>query len=720
MESDIKNIGSGISNISNISNISDLSEKKRKLITDFSTFSLELIKSLLRVGIYTDTHPITGESINKTFALFKNLKDIIGSITFILYESPDSKHDINVEGLISNWVSLRKILKGSVGEHFINKFSDLFRQNKIASITLSSSLNQEEFGKFINIFVSWRWQQDKAQESLDDFANALLDANVIGVTVVGIDELLGGERNLPWQIRVALTRIKKDLHKIPMLKGASPQQISNLKLLLLGEIARPIKYPNLILQLLTNVDIPAKEIPFIAPDEIIHFLIHGLVPGHLLNSASHLLAILNEDKHRAADEQKNLNFLLKSMVLELAQKNLDEAEPFLELCFKDGIINAQDMPRSLQRQIQSKRALDIFLSKRNRILNALLKTDDPHEATKILNVIMLAIAELVEKKDAESLNLIGFTLAKLYKEKPPQDFPGRKERIMDVLVGAQKGDMLDKLVSISCATLKENRRGMELLLALYGHDSVKPLIHVLTDTTQMGERRAAVDMLLALGSDALDSVVSELKSHRHPWYTLRNLLQVLGKIGGVREVSVANEFSDHPHPKVREQFIVTIENLLNKASESKIIRMLDDKDASVRKQAIISLARLNSNDSAIISKFKLVLEDWHKSEKHDMGCLIAVIRSLSFYDPLVLADREEIEKLLINLVKEPSGIRAMIPTLMGMHEVPLEIKLLVIQTLGYIGSTKSLDFLRYLQTSKEPRLIEEARNSMALIEKRGG
>jgi len=713
METEEKNI-----EVSSISKVENISEQNKKLMADFSIFALELIKTMVRAGIYSDNHPVTAEAVTKTFALFHEFQGVFGGVTFILYESPDMGHDINVEGITSKWVSLKKLLRGAVGEHFVGKFSDLFRQNKIASITLSSSLSEKEFGKFVNLFVSWRWSKDKAQESLDAFSNAMMEAGVFGITVVGLNELLGGNRNLPWQIRVAITRVKKDLSKIPMLKDASAQQVSRLKLTLLSEIARPIKYPVLILQLLTNVDLAAKEIPFVTLDDITDFLIKGLVSRHLLESASQLLLTIKEKKYQGVDTQEKLGSLLKKMVFELAGRDFDRARPFLETCFKDGIIKMADMPRSLQREIQVRRAIKGFMAKRKLMLNKLLSTKDPHEATKLLNVLMLAMPDLVEKSDAKSLNLIGLTLAKLYRTKPPPDFPGRRERIGDVLVGAAKGNMLGKLVALTCRTPKEKRKGLDLLLVLYGRDAVPPLINVLIETENMSARRAAVDLLLALGKDALDAVIGELRSHRHPWYTVRNLLHVLGELGGISEAAVANEFYDHPHPKVREQYILTIEKLMKSASESKVLPLLEDEDAFVRKQAIVTLARLNCTDMAMLNKMKSVLAGWAKAESKDFGCLIAVVRALSFYDPMILPDREEIEELLLNIVRKPTGLKAMIPTLMGVHEAPLEIKMLVIETLGYLGGTKSLDVLSHLQKSKNARLAERARDAIALLKKK--
>ena len=87
-------------------------------------------------------------------------------------------------------------------------------------------------------------------------------------------------------------------------------------------------------------------------------------------------------------------------------------------------------------------------TKGKNILNTLLQTKDAHEATKLLNLLKFVIPHLVREGDTENLSMIGFTLAKMYKTSPPINFPGRRERIMEVLVGAAEDGILDNLVKL--------------------------------------------------------------------------------------------------------------------------------------------------------------------------------------------------------------------------------------------------------------------------------
>jgi len=120
--------------------------------------ALELIKAMVRAEIYAEKHPMTTESVDKTFALFEKFRDVFGGITFLLYDSPDQGYDIHVEGITAKWLPLKKLLRGAVGEHFVGKFATLFRQNKIASLTLGSTITQEEFQKFLNCMYSKKLQ----------------------------------------------------------------------------------------------------------------------------------------------------------------------------------------------------------------------------------------------------------------------------------------------------------------------------------------------------------------------------------------------------------------------------------------------------------------------------------------------------------------------------------------------------------------------------------
>jgi hypothetical protein len=70
------------------------------------------------------------------------------------------------------------------------------------------------------------------------------------------------------------------------------------------------------------------------------------------------------------------------------------------------------------------------------------------------------------------------------------------------------------------------------------------------------------------------------------------------------------------------------------------------------------------------------------------------------------------------MLRGPTGIKAMVPTLLGVHEAPRDIKLLAIETLGYIGGNKAFDLLNQIQKGKDSHLAEKAKETLKLIKAR--
>ena len=692
--------------------------QERERLRDIGIFTLELIKALVRTGLYSEKHPVTEEAIDNTYKLFTRFKDDLGSLTFFLYESPDKGDDILLEGISDKPVSLKSLLKGAVGEHFVGKFSALFKENRIAALSLGTALTKAQFSEFLNLFVSWKWEkQRKKEQAVEEFSDALLAKGITGITIVGLHEVLGSERHLPWQIRVALTRVKKDLRKVPLLKNASPQQLANLKLSLLAEIIRPIKYPVLILQLLSNIDLAIQDIPYVTQDEVTRYLIAGLPSRHLLDAAVHLMNQLSKG-NKGKDQLKGL---MKYFLSELSSREFSSAMMFLEKAFKEGYVRFDELPPAVQKSVLRERATKRFLKEPKNVLERLLVTKDPHEKTKLLNMVMLVMPELVQKRDVQNLILVSAVLYKLYTGKVPREFPGLKDRIHDVLEGAAEGDFIERLVEITCRVPKERRKYLEKLVVMYGERVVGPVIKLLTESEEMPVRRAAVDLLIELKEAAVPEVVKELRSHRHPWYTVRNLIHVLGEIGGVEESSVVLEFIDHPHPKVRVECALVLEKLLKHGAEPSLIPLLKDEDPLVRRTALTALAGLNSSRGEVIERLTEVISQWKEFMDNDMHCLVAAVRSLSFYDPVLLPNREMFEELLINIIKPPKGIKAVLPTLLGVKEAPKELKKLIISTLGYIGGEKAKDFLDRLRFSKDQEIAQEAREAYdRLLARTGG
>lgn len=125
-----------------------------------------------------------------------------------------------------------------------------------------------------------------------------------------------------------------------------------------------------------------------------------------------------------------------------------------------------------------------------------------------------------------------------------------------------------------------------------GAKIVYPIIHRLCIADGLFARKALATALVRIGHPALPPLISTLRDER--WYVVRNMVAILGEIGG-RECTGALKGSlYHGDDRVRKEAIRTMVKLGGREAENLIIQLLADKDASIVRQAILSLGILKS------------------------------------------------------------------------------------------------------------------------------
>ena len=705
---------------------SDISQVKsrddselRRVLAAFAEFTVDFIKTML----YTHQPQVykkpTDSDLLVLYEKFWSVQTMVDGISYVLYENPAKGSDIEVEGLSEVPMQLSKLLKGGIGNHFLNKFISLFRERHIVSIVFYSDTTKEEFIKFLDLFLKWNWRDRRGPTAaLIDFCASMKDAGIFHITFLGSHEIIKEIKDASWQVKVLLSRIRKETLRLKLLSRIlTPEQIDVLKNRTLKEIVVSLKYPILIEQLFKNIDKVIEESSVLTKEEAINILLSGFSNHILIEATSYFMNKYRETKFNDDQENEDWVWLIRNLLLEISRRDVDDRnmDGLLQQGFNQNYIKFAELPPHIQQDILTKNAYRKFSVERDSILVRLLKSRDPHEITKILNMIKMSMPELIKNRDVESLSLVGMALIKLYRLYDPQKVPGMRERLLEVVRSAIDSQQLKELVTLTCSTTKDQRTGLELLLRMYGDRVVPYLIKVLVQSEEVRERRAAVDILISFGSRAKDFIKQELRSHRYPWYTIRNLIHVLYHIGDESDAMLMNEFLEHPHPKVREECIIGLEQLLGKAAEEDLLPLLNDKDINIRKQALLSLAKINSTSKQVLDKLLDAVKNWERFvENEEMPYVLAAIKGIGYYDPDFLPQRDEFESVLMDLVKPPSGIKAVLPTLLRIKPPPIELRLTAIETLGYIGSQKARMFLQKLTDSKDIKLSEAAKRALEL------
>jgi HEAT repeat protein len=160
---------------------------------------------------------------------------------------------------------------------------------------------------------------------------------------------------------------------------------------------------------------------------------------------------------------------------------------------------------------------------------------------------------------------------------------------------AGSGDRVDKLKNVLDSEEVKDFDHMHAYLILHRKNAIPSLINLLGTLEKMKPRRILCEAMVELARDETGILVSRLTDRR--WYTVRNIVYILGKIGNEQVVDSLASLMRHPESRVRKEVLRAYEILPGNKSKQYLMRFLQDVDSSIRIQAAKSLAQ-----SALLGK----------------------------------------------------------------------------------------------------------------------
>jgi hypothetical protein len=398
----------------------------------------------------------------------------------------------------------------------------------------------------------------------------------------------------------------------------------------------------------------------------------------------------------------------------LAQSAGVESYDLLEEAYRKGLVQEPILPEPLRRRIRARDLTKRFLEGPDLFLEDFDKTTNPKTYLKYLNVFGTVIPELMANKDVEHLSSIFALIVKHYNEEPPP-FVGRKRFIEETLVGLATQGHLEPLIALTVVVPKERRQHLEDAVALFKAQAVPYLVEILARAEDVGERGAAMRILQKIGEPAAPALIEELKAHRLPWYTVRNVIALLTQVGSKEAIAAIAPYRKHPNPKVREECVVALATLLGEASEKPLLELLGDEDKAVRRRAIYHLSALRSTDArflrAILHNIRLRTR---REEEPEIPAQIACLEALEQYEYHMLPEAVDFEGALLEIVR-PKRWKLLLPGRFGIRKKPVEVIEKAVRALGAMGTGRSLPALGDLLAHKDTRIQEAAREAIERI-----
>lgn len=176
-------------------------------------------------------------------------------LAFLLAASAQNP-EILVDGVLPEPISLAALMGKGMGAVFVPKFYQFFERYGLHTFAISAGITLREFDELIQVIAQLPGGGGGASGAT--LNELILDRQIFQVSILYADDLVGRERRMNWRVRLALSRLKKDLGPILLDRQAAGQALLRARVQqIVEEVVRPLARPELLCGLVMHCDLAA-------------------------------------------------------------------------------------------------------------------------------------------------------------------------------------------------------------------------------------------------------------------------------------------------------------------------------------------------------------------------------------------------------------------------------------------------------------------------------
>ena len=687
-------------------------ERLQKLHAKLTNFLLHLIQAFLRTGYYTPDHPESARAKEGLYQQFNILFEAEDELTFLVREEQEQK-EILVEGLLPEAQKLSRMMIKGMGELYVPKFAQYLERKDLISLTLKSRMGQTEFTRFIDIMSDPSLVDTRRKQDKERFTQTLLSRGILNISFIFNEELLAPDREMPWRARVTLSRMRKDMKMTPLFQKMLKQEIHDIQRNLLRDALRPNRQSDLLCAILRNSDLAAtsESREETIEDEIIAFLQKQYLLG---TSRIFLREHLDLKQLKKGDAfEKKSDRLVKKVSQRLKEVGTREVENILEEYFRNQLIGLEDLTPTVKNKILLERLTDKFLSYTDQFFQQL---DQAKEKEKFLTVALSfvkIIPELIRRDHYPEIFRILETLKRHFHEKRMWALLAG-QILEEIGTGAIPFQLQEKFLTGK----KETRIAIVPIFVSLEVGAIPPLLAILKISEDQWVRKNACEALIQIGPIAGVHLIEELNQQETSVETIRDILRVLGEIKS-REwkaplMELLKRYTAHENPKLKEQALHTLCQILGSVGEEIFLASLSDPDLDVQKRAIWCLGMIKSSKG--IGKMMEMLKKMSIAPSPRLDQLETQIYHAFGTSGNLTVEGKTLEQILIEVLEKRGFKKWWDP----FQKDLLTDKSLgaIIDALGKIGTKESAQTLNKLEKSIKSPLIPKVKEAIMKIGER--
>jgi hypothetical protein len=643
-----------------------------------SKFLLSFIQALLKTGYYTPDHRETSKAREGLYRDFVSIIKNHRELTFVVAAGKETR-DIMVDGIVDEPAALSSFMLKGMSEMFVPKFLAFFDRKNLSSFSIKSAITKNEFDTFIDI-MSESPSHEAQVDTREQLTLDLIKKSILHISTVFNIDLVGKERELPWRVEIALTRLKKDLSLIPLYKNVQEEKITELKNMVFDDIIRPIRSHNIIKDIIINLDIISPEIAGISREEFEDRITDFIHKDLLLRAAPGILDFflsLKESYEKIQDETilERLAFtkkMAKKIGFKLMNYGITDERLLMDF-FHHGILVFDELPDNLQARARRRGEVDKFLREPQKYLSALDRAKNQEEMKRAVSTLLNLLPELFERglftelqRILERVQNAGFNFSSL------------ESMLIDEIA-----ESIER--KSSEGTKGEQAKVMDSIF-LIGTAMIPVLISFLTHKSRL-VRKIACEQLVKHGTESIPLLTRSLEE-RNDWYHVRNVIMILAEAGkdSPELEEIFKEYMHHQEPKVRVEAVYGMINLLGPGAEETLMKALNDESPLVRKKAVWALGKIPSVRAEVIEYY---IDTLTGKQKEDDFLIEQVLTTIQNY-PVHLDETGKLEQAILEALVKRQGI---LGRFSSGYVYSDHLRTRMFETLKYMGSQKSIDIL---------------------------
>ena len=683
-------------------------------------FTLDLAKAMLRTGGYAPEHPQSQEARLELYEEFIRVLEDRSGLTYLVGNEGE-RRSVLIDGYGTGHLALESILIDKIAEMFIPELLEFFDRRHLLSFSLRAGITAEEFDAFLGL-MSEPPTTGQGDGERDRVSQALLDKNILHVSTLFDADVLGRERQLPWRVERALSRLGRDLGLLPQYKHTSAEQIQKTKIQIIDEVIRPLQTPQLFADLLLNCDLLAKNVAVLEEAQIEHEIIAQVPLEFLVSTIRQLIDGLQQLGETKASESQELvsrsRFIIRGILDKLGLAQVAVDGEVLETVVRMEVLSREELPESLQAILERRLVFQDFLTNRHDYLRGFGQFPAGRFEMRLAGVARVAFPELLRRggyrEVVAMLDALGSGRHESGAADTVHELVESFHRLLTAeenvrrLLGALNDEKLEKPV----------RDAVVMLLSLGGAAAVAGLQEIYAATASLPIRASAFDAMRLIGPPALEPFLADLATVEPEWTAIHHILAALEDQTDPALADSIKPFLLHENDDVRQAALTRVFELLGSASEDSLIAALADPDLAIRRTAVMYLGSVHSRNSKVLAFYTAALrpEGSGGAEREHDDVLVEVCRSLTGVADTSFDDGSSAEQMLLHALhqkgkKRISGLFQKRPA----HHSE-RVRVAICEALGTVGTADTADVLRETASSETESVAEAARVAAEQIE----